>query len=383
MEGNEEVVTRRRGSSFHEERDNMRELGGEGGEGESSSSSNQVDVIQPSSSSSEPSNVENSSGGAARVNERSTQLNTREVKALKMGLEQATTKNKTQQKEEEEEKRAAELEKKKRASITSPNSMGVDTPLKRYKLLLLGDSGVGKSSLICRWTLDQFNASLLGTVGVDFKAKKVSIGSDNYHIQVWDTAGQEQFHRITTSYYKGANGIMLVYDVTDAKSASEVSYWMKNIKSHAADDVAVVMVGNKVDLLGETNDTSILTTGKNSAKKYDVSHHMASAKDSTGVEDAFINLVKLIVNSDSSSSSACPGGSHLPPNPGAQPAHKLNPSVVEKSSSSSITSIFRGKKKTKEISSSSGADSQGNIGDGDQKGGEANGKNGKEKCVIS
>ena len=85
------------------------------------------------------------------------------------GLEQATAKNKTQQKEEEEEKRAAELEKKKRAAISSPVGIGADPPLRRYKLLLLGNSGVGKSSLICRWTLDTFSATLLGTVGVDFK----------------------------------------------------------------------------------------------------------------------------------------------------------------------------------------------------------------------
>ena len=169
--------------------------------------------------------------------------------------------------------------------------------------------------------------------------------------------------------------------------ANEVSYWMKNIKSHAADDVAVVMVGNKVDLLGESNDTSILTTGKNSAKKYGVSHYMASAKDSTGVEDSFLNLVKLIVNSDSSNSlNTSPSGSHLPPNAGAQPAHKLNPSVIEKSSSNSITSIFRGKKKTKDSSLSPGIDNQGgggNSSDNDPKGGETGGKNGKEKCVVS
>lgn len=262
--------------------------------------------------------------------------------------------------------------------------------MKRYKILLLGNSGVGKSSLICRWTLDQFNASLLGTVGVDFKAKKVSIGSENYHIQVWDTAGQEQFHKITTSYYKGANGIMLVYDVTDLKSAEEVSYWMKNIKSHAADDVAVVMVGNKVDLLREgTGDSSILTTGKNSGKKYGVPHYMTSAKDSTGVDDAFLNLVKLIVNSDDSGPSyKPPGGAHLPPNSGSQPAHRLNPAITEKTSS--ISSIFRGKKKAKDSSPpppttdglSGGGSSGGNNdlrGGNDTSGG---GKNGKEKCVI-
>ena len=292
------------------------------------------------------------------------------LKTINQGLEQATSKNKNQQKEEEEERRAAELEKKKRASVSSATPIGVDPPLRRYKILLLGDSGVGKSSLICRWTLDSFSATLLGTVGVDFKAKKVNIENENFQIQVWDTAGQEQFHKITTSYYKGANGIMLVYDVTDEKSANEVGYWMKNIKSHAADNVAVVMVANKADLL-YGKESVILTAGKNNARKYEVPHFITSAKDSSGVDDAFISLVKLIVNSDASMKPK----SHLAHQVSNGP--KLAPGVdptKSSLSSSSLSTIFRGGNKSRECKDTT-SDSTSITGEG--------GKTGKEKCTLS
>jgi small GTP-binding protein len=104
----------------------------------------------------------------------------------------------------------------------------------------------------------------VGTVGVNFKTRKITAGGNQLgptflkllralvgeciQVQVWDTAGQEQFHKITTSYYKGANGIMLVYDVSDKKSVENVEYWVKNIKAHASENVHVCLMGNKVDL---------------------------------------------------------------------------------------------------------------------------------------
>lgn len=278
-----------------------------------------------------------------------------------------TTKSKLQLKEEEDEKRAAELEKKKRAAVStsSPSSMGAEPPLRRFKFLLLGDSGVGKTSLILRWTMDTFSASTTGTVGVDFKAKKVCVDGDHFQIQVWDTAGQEQFHKITTSYYRGSNGIMLVYDVTDEKSASEVSYWMKNIKMHATGNMPVVMVGNKGDLL-TGRDSPILTTGKNNAKKYDVPHFVTSAKDSSGVDDAFLSLVKLVVSADAQVKPK----SHLAPPPSLLAKEKS-----EKSSTLSV--MFKGLGKSSSLSSgeSMPADSKGISGN--------NEKSGKEKCIIS
>ena len=283
------------------------------------------------------------------------------------GLEQATAKNKQQQKEEEDEKRAAELEKKKRSTIASPTAIGNEPLLRRFKILLLGDSGVGKSSLICRWTLDAFNPTLLGTVGVDFKAKKVCIDGENLQIQVWDTAGQEQFHKITTSYYKGANGIMLVYDVTDEKSAQEVSYWMKNIKTHATENVSVVMVANKVDLLSNVKETPILLTGKNNAKKYDVQHFLTSAKDSSGVDDAFINLVRLILNSEINIKPK----SHLtPPSSAILKANSSLEKAPEKNSP--LSGIFN-RNKGKSNGGTNGSEYQSSSTE----------KQGKEKCLIS
>ena len=138
--------------------------------------------------------------------ERSGPLHNREVLALKKGLEEATTsRNREQIKEEEEEKRAAESEKQQRSRVVekAPGVALADAPMKRIKILVLGDSGVGKSSLILRWTSDAFNPSLVSTVGVTFKTRKVPVFNEFVQVQVWDTAGQEQFHKITTSYYKG------------------------------------------------------------------------------------------------------------------------------------------------------------------------------------
>ncbi len=200
-------------------------------------------------------------------------------------------------KEEGEEKRVAELERKKRATAGSP-SVGSDSLLRRFKILMLGDSGVGKSSLILRWTTDTFNPTLVGTVGVDFRPKKVNIEGEFVNIQVWDTAGQEQFHKITTSYYRGANGIMLVYDVADEKSAENVGYWMKNIKRHASENVHLVLVGNKSDLYPTNTVSPGCQAGRNFANKYKVKHFETSAKDSVGVEEAYNSLVRSILGYD-------------------------------------------------------------------------------------
>lgn len=215
-------------------------------------------------------------------------------------MEEATQQgmNKFHSREDEEERMAADAEKRKRMFVAANNPANSSEPARRIKLLLLGDSGVGKSSLIMRWTLDAFSPSLVSTVGVNFKSKKIQHNGEFIQVQVWDTAGQEQFHKITTSYYKGAQGIMLVYDVADLKSLENVEYWIKNIKSHASDSVQVVLVGNKIDLRSTDPQKKCVDTerGKEIAMKFGVPFFEASAKDSSHVDEAFLTLVGHIAD---------------------------------------------------------------------------------------
>lgn len=215
------------------------------------------------------------------------------------GLDEATHhRDRDSIREEEEEKRAADAEKKIRSAIVLPSKIGIEPPMRKFKILMLGDSGVGKSSLINRWTADTFNPTLVGTVGVDFKAKKVQLPSENINVQVWDTAGQEQFHKITTSYYRGANGILLVYDISDHSSFNNVEYWIKNIKQHASASVHIALVGNKLDLRTPDSNTVAFEMGSSLAAKFNVPYFETSAKDSTNVDGAFLTVVTSIVESE-------------------------------------------------------------------------------------
>merc|ERR1711939_321481 len=116
------------------------------------------------------------------------------------------------------------------------------------KLLLIGDSGVGKSCLLCRYADDVFNSNFIATIGIDFKVRTIELDGKKIKLQIWDTAGQERFRTITQAYYRGAMGILLVYDVGDIKSFEAIANWMKNIDACASETVVRVLIGNKCDL---------------------------------------------------------------------------------------------------------------------------------------
>ncbi|MED6220295.1 Ras- protein RABE1d [Stylosanthes scabra] len=116
------------------------------------------------------------------------------------------------------------------------------------KLLLIGDSGVGKSCLLLRFTDDTFTTSFITTIGIDFKIRTVELDGKRIKLQIWDTAGQERFRTITSAYYRGAMGILLVYDVTDESSFENIRNWIRNIEEHASDNVNRILVGNKADM---------------------------------------------------------------------------------------------------------------------------------------
>ena len=161
------------------------------------------------------------------------------------------------------------------------------------KLLLLGDSGVGKTSVMLRYADDKFSANLIATAGVDFKIKYMTVAGKRVKCQIWDTAGQERFHVITRSYYKGAHGIVLVYDVTDAKTFKNVGYWMNNIQQHAKSGVARVLLGNKVDLADKRQTPT--EEGQAKADEYGMPFYETSAKSGVKIDDALRTVVKEIV----------------------------------------------------------------------------------------
>lgn len=116
------------------------------------------------------------------------------------------------------------------------------------KVIVIGDSGVGKTNLITRFCQNHFKDTYVATIGVDFKIKTLPIGERSFKMQIWDTAGQQRFKNITQTYYKGAAGIILTYSITDATSFVNVQRWITQIDSNAPEDVSKVLVGTKQDL---------------------------------------------------------------------------------------------------------------------------------------
>ena len=164
-----------------------------------------------------------------------------------------------------------------------------------YKILLLGDCAVGKSCLLLRYCENSFQESHLATIGLDFRLKTITLENNRkIRIQIWDTAGEDRFRSITRNYYKGAHGIVLIYDVTDQQSFQHIKDWVDKIKEESKEGVIIYLVGNKIDLI----DKRIITNadGKKLSEEIKIKYYETSAKDSTGVKEVFENLVKDMDN---------------------------------------------------------------------------------------
>eukprot|EP00768_Dysnectes_brevis_P005831 gnl/Dysnectes_brevis/4376_a5855_1130.p1 GENE.gnl/Dysnectes_brevis/4376_a5855_1130~~gnl/Dysnectes_brevis/4376_a5855_1130.p1 ORF type:complete len:205 (+),score=20.93 gnl/Dysnectes_brevis/4376_a5855_1130:70-684(+) len=162
-----------------------------------------------------------------------------------------------------------------------------------YKLVIIGNSSVGKSSLISQFCLDQFTATYVSTIGIDFKSRELEIQGKKVKLQIWDTAGQERFRTIVKAYYRSAMGVLVVYDVTDRSSFEGVRRWLADVDRLAPPEVCISLVGNKIDL--PTSDHSVTRSEAEAfAAEKGIPLFLMSAKTSEGVDEAFQNLADRI-----------------------------------------------------------------------------------------
>ena len=164
-----------------------------------------------------------------------------------------------------------------------------------FKLLLIGNSSVGKSSLLFRFVENVWDDSFVPTIGVDFKLKTLEVNGKKVKLQIWDTAGQERFKNITASYYRGGNGVLVVYDITERESFDNLTSWLIEIEKNANKNVYKLLIGNKCDLEDKRKVT--FQEGKDFAESNGMKFIETSAKDNTKVQEAFELLTSEIMKS--------------------------------------------------------------------------------------
>ena len=166
----------------------------------------------------------------------------------------------------------------------------------KIQLIMIGESGVGKTSLIRRYTNNIFNSTHLETIGIEFYNREERINDQIIQIKIWDTAGQEIFHSLTKNFYRKADGIIIVYDITNRESFEKVQDWIKSVydNSDTYKEIQMILVGNKIDL--EENREVTKEEGIKLGKYYEIDFFEASAKNEEGVRDFMIKIIGDILS---------------------------------------------------------------------------------------
>ncbi|GAB6028642.1 Ras-protein Rab-21 [Chamberlinius hualienensis] len=163
----------------------------------------------------------------------------------------------------------------------------------QFKVVLLGEGCVGKTSLVLRYIENKFNDRHVSTVQASYLSKKLNIGGKRVTLSIWDTAGQEKFHALGPIYYRDSNGAVLVYDITDEDSFQKVKNWVKELKRVLGNEVCLAIAGNKVDL--EKQRTVPIAEAEEYAQSVGAKHYHTSAKLNRGIEEMFLDLTQRML----------------------------------------------------------------------------------------
>ena len=163
----------------------------------------------------------------------------------------------------------------------------------KIKLMVLGDSNVGKSSILTKYCKNQFLSKYITTIGIDFQIKYLNINNKRIKVQIWDTAGQERYRVVTKNYFNTSNGFIIIYDITDRRSFNNINNWMEQIESFIGKEVKCILFGNKNDL--ENKRDVQIEEGKELAKKYNCPFFETSAKEGNNIEEGFKEIIMEII----------------------------------------------------------------------------------------
>lgn len=161
-----------------------------------------------------------------------------------------------------------------------------------FKVVIVGDSGVGKTNILLRYLKNEFNEESKATVGVEFGTKKMKIDNSNIKVQIWDTAGQERYRSITSAYYRGAHGALVVYDITSKKTFDSVEKWVNDLKTNGEPKMVIMVIGNKADKEEERVITKV--DGEAKSQRNNVAFLETSALTAENIEQAFEEVIQKL-----------------------------------------------------------------------------------------